>query len=185
MNITWFSSKAFLNIIEKQIFQVVTLFYSISSLVFHKNKQNKEHERERRNWTKVKSSSPGNEIHRIPVCPYKLIHERKFFWTKLHPYLFCCSSTVTDGRVVRRWRRQRGCSPRRDAHRPSNRSRAARPSFASFDLPATPKTSTTPCSSVLFNSPPSSSFGLRMPRILKALDEGTREKRESDEFLFE
>lgn len=86
---------------------------------------------------------------------------------------------MTDGRVVRRWRRQRGCSPRRDAHRPSNRSRAARPSFASFDLPATPKTSTTPCSSVLFNSPPSSSFGLRMPRILKALEEGTREKRES------
>lgn len=84
---------------------------------------------------------------------------------------------MTDGRVVRRWRRQRGCSPRRDAHRPSNRSRAARPSLASFDLPATPKTSTTPCSSVLFNSPPSSSFGLRMPRILKALEERTREKR--------
>jgi len=41
--------------------------------------------------------------------------------------LFCCSSTVTDGRVV--GRRQGGRSPFR-AHRPSNRSRAARrPSF--------------------------------------------------------
>lgn len=87
---------------------------------------------------------------------------------KLHRYLFCCSSTVTDGRVVRRWPGQRGCSPRRDAHRPSNRSRAARPSFASFDLPATPKTTTTPCFSVLFNSPSAPSFGLRMPGILKA-----------------
>lgn len=34
-------NKEFLDIIEKYIFQVVTLFYSISSLVFRKNKQNK------------------------------------------------------------------------------------------------------------------------------------------------
>lgn len=129
----------------------------------------------RQNWTKsLKAHRPDTRIGRF--IGFRLSTKdrydgrgRKFFWAnrKLHPYLFCCSSTVTDGRVVRRWPRQRGCSPRRDAHRLSNRSRAARPSFASFDLPATPKTSTTPCSSVLFNSPPASSFGLRMPRILK------------------
>lgn len=52
--------------------------------------------------------------------------------------LFCCSSTVTDGRVA--GRRQGCCSPFR-AHRSSNRSRAARqPSFDPFTSPGTSPT---------------------------------------------
>lgn len=66
-------------------------------------------------------------------------------------YLFCCSSTVTDGRVA--GLRQGGCSPCR-AHRSSNRSRAAsRSSFEPFASPGT--------------SPMPDSLVLRMPGILQ------------------
>lgn len=56
-------NKEFLDIIEKYIFQVVTLFYSISSLVFRKNKQNKEHEIE----LKLKVHRPDPSYTRLSL----------------------------------------------------------------------------------------------------------------------
>lgn len=74
--------------------------------------------------------------------------------SNLHTYLFCCSSTVTDGRVTDRRPRQEGSSLCRGVHRPS---RAARPSFDPF---ASPGTSPTPDSPFVV---------LRMPGILESV----------------
>lgn len=75
----------------------------------------------------------------------------------LSGHLFCCSSTVTDGRVA--GCRQRGCSPCR-AHRVSYRPRAAK--RPPFDPLAGRETSPTPDSLVL-----------RMPKIVSR-NVGTR-----------